>query len=193
MRELGRCPLHQAALVADRSEGAQGAHRLKALEDLAGELRHLMHLAPADGLGAEAGHRHVDGNDGCRQREQRADHPAGREDHREDGRRRARGDGPPLVVMDVVTEPGELFADGRDGRARAGLLVRGVAQDERIQDRVAGTGLGRSGPAAASRSAANAPAARRKPPAATPRTSAAGPPEPPPVRRLRRSAPRHTS
>ena len=99
LRELGRRPLHQTALVADRPEGAQRAHRLKALEDLAGKLRHLVHLAPADGLGAEAGHRHVDRNDRCRQREQHADHPAGREDHREDhGRRQARGDRPPLVV-----------------------------------------------------------------------------------------------
>ena len=73
MRELGRRPLYHAALVADRPEGAQRAHRLKPLQDLAGKLRHLVRLAPADGLGAEAGHRHVDRNNRCRQREQHAD------------------------------------------------------------------------------------------------------------------------
>ena len=48
--------------------------------------------------------------------------------------------------MEVVTEPGELFGDRRDGRARAHLLIRGVTQNERVQVRVAGGGVGvRSG------------------------------------------------
>jgi hypothetical protein len=69
-----------------------------------------VHLAPADGLGTKAGDRHVDRNDRCRQHEQHADHPADREDYRENhDRRQARGDRPPLVVVEVVTEPRELF------------------------------------------------------------------------------------
>jgi hypothetical protein len=125
---------------------AQRAHRLKPLKDLAGKLRHLVHLAPADGVGAEAGHRHVDRNDRCRQREQHPGHPAGREDHRENhGRRQARGDRPPLVVVEVITQPRELFGDRRNGRARAHLLIGGVTQDERGQDRVAGTSFGAAG------------------------------------------------
>jgi hypothetical protein len=88
VRELDRRPLHQATLVADRAERAQRAHCLEPLKDLAGKLRHLVHLAPADRLGAEAGHRHVDRSDRCRQREQHASHPADGEDHRENQYRR---------------------------------------------------------------------------------------------------------
>ncbi len=72
------------ALVADRPEGTQRAHGLKPLKDLAGKLRHLVHLPPAYGLGAEAGHRHVDRNHRGGQREQHANHPADLEDHCED-------------------------------------------------------------------------------------------------------------
>ena len=70
---------------------------------------------------------------------------AGKITARIDGRRQASGDRPPLVVVEVVTEPRELFGDRRDGRARAHLLIGGVTQDERGQDRVAGTSLGAAG------------------------------------------------
>ena len=123
---------------------------------------------------------------------------AGKITARIDGRRQARGDRPPLVVVEVITQPRELFGDRRDGRARAHLLVRGVTQDERGQDRVAGASLGAAGTRrgqpvrgerpgrpqeAARHHAEDVAAGRRQPGRGRPR-----------CRRLRpRSAPRYTS